>query len=96
MKCSKDHDFLYPSYDRDSDMLICPTCREPIEVTEIPRETWGDVLAGDNALEDEVKDLRELVKTLTSRVERLERRAGIVQEGSGRSLFQRIRAFFQG
>jgi hypothetical protein len=94
MRCANNHIFNYPAYDRESDSLICPTCCVVVEVTEIPRDTWAYAVESEIPLEDEVRDLRELVKTLTLRVERLEKQLGLLQGSTERTLFRRIQAFF--
>ncbi len=94
MRCANNHTFNYPAYDRESDSLICPVCCVVVEVTELPEEAWNDGTGGEIPLEEEVKDLQELVKTLTLRVERLEKQVGIPQSSAERTFFQRIQAFF--
>jgi hypothetical protein len=97
MICSNDHSFLYPAYDRDSDSFICPTCREIVDMSQIPQEdSRNQALTEDDIpIEDKVKDLQELVKILIRRVERLEKQADISQSSSGESLSKRIRSLFR-
>ncbi|HWP46041.1 MAG TPA: hypothetical protein VNM22_02660 [Candidatus Limnocylindrales bacterium] len=94
MRCANNHTFNYPAYDRESDSLICPVCCVVVEVTELSGDAWTDVTGGEIPLEEEVKDLQELVKILTLRIERLEKQVGIFQSSVERTLFRRIQAFF--
>lgn len=95
MKCSKDHFFTYPAYDRDSDTLVCPTCRQVVELTEMPQDIGRESIASDNPIEEEIKDLRELVKTLTRRIERLEAQVHLNQKNASGSIFQKIQSLFR-